>query len=219
MTIIKGKLTDSGGVAFGGSLRVTLDAPLLDGDTMLVPKPRDYQISAAGEIDITLPQSETSQITYRFEIRDSRGLVIPAFSAIVPNVVECDFWELIPIGAQTDLLPAGLRRIAQLLVSDPGYASTLRWFRPEGNYSPAIFYSEGSLVSFGGGSYLYVNSNPTKGNTPSSNSVFWQLIAARGEAGASGSTSPTPAPTPNFWFYSTNTKLRSNGSSQPVFIV
>jgi hypothetical protein len=70
MTLITGTIKDSGGVALSGVLRVTLDAPLVDGsttpDSVLVPETKEFTV-VGGEISINLAQSQTSELTYRFE--------------------------------------------------------------------------------------------------------------------------------------------------------
>lgn len=70
MTLITGRIEDSGGTGLSGILRVTLDAPLIDTsdnpDATQLPSPTDFAI-ASGVVSINLTQSETASITYRFE--------------------------------------------------------------------------------------------------------------------------------------------------------
>jgi hypothetical protein len=70
MTLITGTIKDSGGAALSGFLRVTLDAPLVDSstapDSLHVAETKDFPITA-GAISISLPQSQTSELTYFFE--------------------------------------------------------------------------------------------------------------------------------------------------------
>lgn len=190
MTAITGIVKDSGGAVFEAELTITLDAPLLDGDSLLTKKPKVVDIPDTGVIDFELPESETSQITYKFDLRDSAGdYVVPPFHAIVPNVETVNFWELYPVSAVTDLLPAGLRRLAQIIATNPTYADALKGFRAEGDYDPDQFYSKGSLVTFSGGSFLYVAESIEKGRTPtlyngsvSGNPVYWQTLAVKGDS-------------------------------------
>ena len=115
--------------------------------------------------------------------------VVPPFHAIVPNVETVNFWELYPVSAVTDLLPAGLRRLAQIIATNPVYADALKGFRTEGDYDPDQFYSKGSLVAFSGGSFLYVAESIEKGRTPtlyngsvSGNPIYWQTLAVKGDS-------------------------------------
>jgi hypothetical protein len=188
MTTITGVLKDSGGVVYGAELTITLDAPLIEGAALLTRKPKIVEIPNTGVIDFELPESETSQITYYFELKDENGdLVLPGFHAIVPNLEEVNFWELYPVSALTDLLPAGLRRLAQIIATNPTYADAIKSFRPEGEFDADTFYGKGSLVEFGGGSYLYVADTLTKGKQPTlyngsvpGNEIYWQTIATQG---------------------------------------
>ncbi len=70
MTVIAGKIEDSGGTGLTGTLRVTLDGPLVDTsdtpDAVQLPQSKDFVI-AGGTVNITLTESATKNLTYRFE--------------------------------------------------------------------------------------------------------------------------------------------------------
>lgn len=70
MTVITGKIEDSGGTGLTGTLRVTLDGPLVDTsdtpDAVQLPQSKDFVI-AGGTVNITLTESATKNLTYRFE--------------------------------------------------------------------------------------------------------------------------------------------------------
>jgi hypothetical protein len=71
VTIITGTIKNSGGSTINASLRVRLDAPLVDSSTtppgILTAVPRVFTITA-GALSIDLPQSETLNTTYWFQL-------------------------------------------------------------------------------------------------------------------------------------------------------
>lgn len=70
MTTITGTIEDSGGGGLTGTLRVTLDGPLVDTssnpDSVQVPRAKDFAI-AGGSVNINLTESQTLNLTYRFQ--------------------------------------------------------------------------------------------------------------------------------------------------------
>ena len=58
----------------------------------------------------------------------------------------------------------------------------------EGEYSSTKTYKELSIVTKNGSSYI--SKKETTGNDPETNSEFWQLFAAKGDTGATGSQGP-----------------------------
>ena len=69
MTIITGQLKDSGNQALDGRLTVSLDHPMVDDSVaaggLLIEKPRVFTITG-GVVNISIPESQTKNITYRF---------------------------------------------------------------------------------------------------------------------------------------------------------
>lgn len=186
LTQITGYVGDSGTIPYGGSLTVTLDAPFVYEGKLLTPKPIVVPVAANGRISVALAESETVQITYRFELKNLAGETISDFHSVVPNVENADYWDLLPIPASTDLLPAGIRRLAQIITGTPELANKVTGIVPQGKYNPSTFYVQRDLVEYDGSSYLYISNQMSKGSTPHLHPELWQLIAKRGENSASG---------------------------------
>lgn len=72
MTILTGTFKDSGGALLNGELHVLLDTTLIDSstspDSILFPQKKIFNISN-GDLNISLSQSETSNITYNFTVK------------------------------------------------------------------------------------------------------------------------------------------------------
>lgn len=193
MTLITGKLKDSGDLPYGGKITAVADAPFIVSDGLITQKPYSSLIPNTGVINFTLPESETSEVTYTFTVTDTDdNLVIPVFHAIVPNDIEVNFWELLPVPVQSDVLPAGLRRLAQIIATTPEYKNQITAFNPRGDYDATVFYVERDLVELDGSSYLYTSPIMTKGKSPNLNPDIWQLYAGRGEPGAGTTGNSTP---------------------------
>ena len=62
-------------------------------------------------------------------------------------------------------------------------------FAPQGAWNSATSYSFFDLVSHQGAAYAYVAATPSAGIPPGDVAV-WQLVAAKGEAGANGAAGP-----------------------------
>ncbi|MET4794608.1 hypothetical protein ABIF64_006786 [Bradyrhizobium japonicum] len=60
-------------------------------------------------------------------------------------------------------------------------------FRPRGAYDNAATYSYGDVQTTAGSSYIYINETPSAGHT-APNPTYWDLMAAKGDPGATGST-------------------------------
>lgn len=235
MVLISGKIEDSGGVGLTGILRVTLDAPLIDTtdspDAVQVPATKDFAITA-GAVSVTLTQSETASITYRFqfltqqtinqyffsdgdlytgpkhyhtdsnwytgsahnddskllfESSETRSETFLDFHAIVPNQSTCEFASLLPTGITTDILDTSLRRLAEILTGNIDYVEALRGGpRFLGTYSPTTYYKQDDSVSYGGSSWIWIDSDPGVGSAPSLSNPNWQQIAQKGDSGGTG---------------------------------
>lgn len=67
-----------------------------------------------------------------------------------------------------------------------------RGFRFTGAYSGATTYSIGDVMTDAGSSYIWINDTPGSGHA-APNATYWQLLAAKGDAGATGATGATGA--------------------------
>lgn len=115
------------------------------------------------------------------------------FHAIVPNVATVDFASLLPTGITTDILDTSLQRLADILTSNINYRTLIQGGpTPRGAYSQTQYYIYGDLVTYSGGSYVYIYPLSTVGNVPTvnSNNTYWQLIAAQGNTGAGTTGNP-----------------------------
>jgi len=61
---------------------------------------------------------------------------------------------------------------------------------PRGEYALGTTYNKYDLVSYQGSSYVYLSDTPTAGNVPT-NTAYWQLNAAKGDAGEGGTSGVT----------------------------
>lgn len=187
---------DSAGVPVAGTFHWKLDGMLFlaNGDIHL-PIESLATVTSTGVLNINLEASESQGITYRFWfVPDGAVDDIPIldFNSTVPNETSAKLSELIPLQLTTDQLPSGLRRLAQIIMNDDDYSAILRLIKPEGNYDPDKFYSEGSLVTYDGGSWLYIAKTITKGNAPNIESTYWQQLGSRGLPGFGTSGNDTP---------------------------
>lgn len=136
MTIcnIVGTIADSGGTALSGRLDVTLvnlmESDLTTPDTIYLPFTKSFIISS-GVVNISLRESETSQVAYRFqfflETAPATYSLTPIldFYAIVPNGATYEFAKLVPTGITSDTLATGARRVAKEIFADPGLTTQL----------------------------------------------------------------------------------------------
>ncbi|MCC5644810.1 hypothetical protein LC607_18065 [Nostoc sp. CHAB 5824] len=107
------------------------------------------------------------------------------FHAIMPNVASVEFASLIPTRISTDSLPRTVRSLAELLTTDADFVEALRGGpRFKGAYSAATYYQRDDSVTYGGSSWVYINADPTAGQTPSViNTGYWQILAEKGDTG------------------------------------
>ncbi|NEU81507.1 hypothetical protein [Nostoc sp. UIC 10630] len=184
MTQIVGTLKDSAGNPITGKLIVTLAGSLIDDstspDTIYLPQPYTFTITA-GVVNITLPQTETSRITYNFQFfkTDTDGeLIEPAllnFNAIVPNVSPVEWASLLPTGIVNDVLDTGALRVARLISTTPALAQSIGGPFPQGDYSPTTTYKFRDLVNYLNRTYISKDLNPITGVVPT-NTTSWMVI-------------------------------------------
>ncbi|MEH1863262.1 MAG: hypothetical protein V7L21_35840 [Nostoc sp.] len=184
MTQILGTLKDSGGNTITGKLVVSLTGTLIDDttnpDTIYLPQSYTFTITA-GALDITLPQSETSRITYNFQFFKTNidgSLIEPAlinFNALVPNVSPVQFATLTPTGITNDVLDTGALRTARLIATTPALAQNIGGPFPQGAYSPTTTYKFRDLVTYLNRTYISKDINPITGVEPTV-TASWMVI-------------------------------------------
>lgn len=120
---LTGYITDSAGVAVGGSLEVTANGDIFDDSTVpdtLVLKgvPRTFTIPSTGLVDIDLPVSEPSQVSYTFKLTPTTG-GFKQWEVSIPDVDEVEFNSVIDTPFTTDRAVTGGLYIARLMGTDP----------------------------------------------------------------------------------------------------
>ena len=186
---------NSGGFVLPGTLRITLDAPITIDGTLYTLEPQLYSIDpTTGSVSFDLYESETSQVTYHIQCYRETDLALDFenlnplngydFHAIVPNQSTAFLDDLMPVPLMTDILPSGIRRIAQIIATTPEYSANLQYVQPRGVYDNGAVYVSGDLVTYDGGSFIWINS--TQGNSipPLETNTDWQVISLRGEPGS-----------------------------------
>jgi hypothetical protein len=184
MTQIVGTLKDSAGNPITGKLIVNLAGSLIDDtttpDTTYLPQSYTFTITA-GALSITLPQSETSRITYNFQFfkTDTEGeLIEPAlinFNALVPNLSPVQFASLIPTGLVNDVLDTGALRVARLISTTPALAQSIGGPFPQGVYSSTTTYKFRDLVTYLNRTYISKDLNPITGVLPTVTSSWMRI--------------------------------------------
>ncbi|MEH1966765.1 hypothetical protein [Nostoc sp.] len=184
MTQIVGTLKDSAGNPITGKLIVVLAGTLIDEssnpDTIYLPQSYTFTITA-GALDITLPQSETSRITYNFQFFKTNtdgSLIEPAlinFNALVPNVSPVQFASLTPTGFVNDILDTGAIRIGRIISTTPALAQSIGGPFPQGAYSPTTTYKFRDLVTYLNRTYISKDLNPITGVAPTVTSSWMNI--------------------------------------------
>lgn len=195
--LITGTLKNSGGITLNGELWCSLDGQIIDEtpvpDDIYTVKLHKFAI-AAGVVNITLAESETSQVTYWFRFfaansdNEETGLdedPTIEFHSFVPNQASVEFSQLVPTGITKDTLDTAISRLARILTQTADFAEQLRGGpNAKGAWNADTYYRKGDLVSYGGSSWLYIYNQPTLNIAPSTvNTAHWMLAAAKGNAG------------------------------------
>ena len=117
----------------------------------------------------------------------AQTIVIATFHSIVPNVAQVDFAQLLPVRVATDKLPTTIRELAEVLVNTPQYLALLTQAKWQGVYNPLQLYAKYDEVFYSGSSWIFINSIPTVGQTPSTlNTTYWNVRVAKGDPGGTG---------------------------------
>lgn len=205
MTQLLAKLKDSHSQPLKGYIQVKLDYLVVDQVTDEAYLPVAVKVPLVnGQATLNLEPSETSLVTYLFEIYQqitdaatatTTDSLVWSFRAKVPDsATPVPLFDLIQnTGITHDALDASFSSIIRRL-----YLSDDFWVRfqtqvlqTKGIYSPQAFYQRGNVVSYDGSSYVYINTLTTQGVNPK-DTEHWQLMASKGElgAGTSGNNSP-----------------------------
>jgi len=117
----------------------------------------------------------------------AQTIVIATFHAIVPNVAQVDFAQLIPVRVATDKLPTTIQELAGVLVNTPQYLALLTSTHWQGTYNPLQLYAKYDQVFYAGSGWIFINSVPTVGQAPSTlNTAYWNVLASKGDPGGTG---------------------------------
>jgi hypothetical protein len=187
MTRIVGTITDSAGSPLTGQLTVTQGALTGHDGTIITTKPSVFSITS-GAVDIEVHETQTHATTCRFVFETVVGETRTTWldlTAVVPDTAEIvALSSLTATAATSDSLDTTVRRLAQLILSDPEFLSTLRSsFVGRGEWNADTYYVPNDVVTVSGNSYVNldgINKNKNPETTPAS----WQLLAQRGETGA-----------------------------------
>lgn len=183
---------DSSGNPLVGYVRVTLDSPLDNATTEFEPVSSTTNL-VAGACTLNLAPSDTAGVTYKFEVRSTaNGTDVAArvpFHAIVPaSATPIPFVSLTPTGVSLAGLENSLSAITNRLYNSSTFWAQVRTnlFSVQGTYNGTVTYSQGMIVYYQGGSYLYTNTVAGAGHAPTvgGSNAYWQIIAAQGSTGS-----------------------------------
>lgn len=184
MTQLLGTLLDSGGNPISGKLRVTLSGNMVEisanPDSIYLTAPYLYTVTN-GVINLTLDESETKKITYRFEfftLDGSGNFITPAlfdFYALVPNLSPVQFASLVPTGMVNEMLDTGALRIAQLIAADTNLSSSIGGPFPRGDWNSGTTYNYRDLVNYLNRVYISKSVTPIVGVLPTDTTNWMNL--------------------------------------------
>jgi hypothetical protein len=127
---------NSAGVPISGTLSVSLPSIVINTntnpDTIMTPAVRVFAIAASGNVNINLPETQTSGTPYLFSFIQT-GATKPLFSinAVVPNVATVQFASFFPTGISRRTLDTSALRVARLLATDQTLSQLIK--------QPAVF--------------------------------------------------------------------------------
>ncbi|MBD2449417.1 hypothetical protein H6G76_20080 [Nostoc sp. FACHB-152] len=186
MTIVKGIIADSAGTPLSGNLIVTLAGAVFNKsttpNTVYIPEPRSFTITN-GVVNINLPESETSKVSYKFEFFVTAGGITSTtqaapfpFNAVVPNIAGVELDDLAPTGMVSDVLDTGVLRLARLISSDPTYSSAIGGPFPQGEWQNNAYYKYRDLITYNYKAYICRSITPVIGSIPYDGSPDWMWL-------------------------------------------
>lgn len=195
-TTVQGTIANSAGTALSGELTVTLSGVMPHNTSVLLLKQEVFTITA-GVVDISLPPTDTTGQTYHFVFEtisgETRTTWLDFYAEVPTSASPVELTSLLPTPVVKDTMDTSLRRLADLLSSDPVKAAILRLkLTGRGEWDSEELYGQGDVVTVAGTSYVYFGLTLTSGLDPTTHPEVWQLLAAKGETGAgtAGNTAP-----------------------------
>lgn len=210
MTVIQADIRDANNQPLTGYIQVTLEYQVLDSleNIAYVPTTKIVPL-VAGVCTMTLEPSETSNVTYLFEVYQqiTDSSVTPA---VVTPFLVWDFRAKIPdsltpikfvdLQEQTGILhdtqdASILNIVRRIYLSDNFWQQVQQQLFPvKGAWTSTGFYRRGDVVSWQGGSFIYINSLASAGHEPNplANTDWWFVFSKQGQPGvvAGGNDAP-----------------------------
>jgi hypothetical protein len=114
---------------------------------------------------------------------NARGAALPPVGNVQQLAIGPPYWKLALQAERTWQVHA---------LSDVAFWSTLV---DRGDYSATEVYMEGSIVQYGGSSWVYINPTPTSGNAPptlpTTSNTYWKSFVEQGPVGDTGNKTVT----------------------------
>jgi hypothetical protein len=172
---ITGLLLDSGGFPASGNL-IFKPSGLIYNSNSVIVKSHVFLIEN-GQINISVPESETSGITYEiyFQGLEETPTEYFRFYSKVPNKSTMEFVELIPSGISANNYQTSIneivRRIYLLLGNSGGIVNMGVTYK--GAYNNLIGYTKGDIVVYQGTTYLNTQDTVQTGVSPEPPNATW----------------------------------------------
>jgi len=187
MTKLVGTIADSSGATLSGELTVTQLATVRSDGTIITVKPTVFTITG-GAVDITIPANLTERTVCRFLFETISGGSRQTwldFTAQVPaSSTAVAFSSLLPSAVTSDSLDTSVKRLAQIILSDPTLSASLRpTLVPKGVWDNVTAYLTWDVVTVSGSSFICLGGYNVNKNPPD-NAGIWQLLAEKGATGA-----------------------------------
>ena len=199
MTQITCDIRDSQGLPLPGFIRVTLSHDLAALGRSYLVVPSDVPL-VNGLATLDLEPSILQNTSYLFQIYRRIGTPVyvdtlfKEFHAIVPDSpTPVPLTDLVPTGVTQAAQDTAIASVTRRLYLAPEFWNGIRnnVFKVLGAYSPTTTYKQGNVVSWNGGTYVYIRDVATEGVSPS-DQTHWQQWAAQGATGAGTTGNPAP---------------------------